>query len=43
VGGVPRLNQGDGLHPTAEGYRVVASVVWPALEPLLRSAQPERR
>jgi acyl-CoA thioesterase-1 len=43
VGGVPRLNQGDGLHPTAEGYRVVASVVWPALEPLLGGAQRKGR
>jgi len=39
VGGNPKLNQGDGLHPTAEGYRRVADVVWPVLEPVLREAQ----
>jgi acyl-CoA thioesterase I len=38
VAGDPRLNQGDGLHPTAEGYRHVADVVWPVLEPVLRAA-----
>jgi len=38
VGGDPRFNQGDGIHPTAEGYRLVADVVWPVLEPVLRSA-----
>jgi acyl-CoA thioesterase-1 len=38
VGGVPRLNQADGVHPTAEGQRVIADVVWPVLEPLLREA-----
>ena len=36
VGGDPKLNQRDGIHPTAEGHRVVAEVVWRYLEPLLR-------
>ncbi len=38
VGGNPRFNQGDGIHPNAEGYRIVADVVWPVLEPVLRDA-----
>ena len=35
VGGVPRLNQADGVHPTAEGQKVLADTVWPFLRPLL--------
>jgi acyl-CoA thioesterase-1 len=38
VGGVPRLNQADGIHPTAEGQRIMADVVWPTLEPVVRRA-----
>lgn len=37
VAGVERLNQRDGIHPTAEGARVVADHVWPVLEPLVRA------
>lgn len=33
----PRLNQPDGIHPTAEGARVVAGHVWSALDPVLRA------
>jgi acyl-CoA thioesterase I len=36
VGAVARLNQSDGIHPTAEGYRIVVERLWPYLEPLLR-------
>jgi acyl-CoA thioesterase I len=36
VGGVARLNQADGIHPTAEGQRVMAETVWRVLGPLLR-------
>jgi acyl-CoA thioesterase I len=36
VGGVPELNQGDGIHPNAEGSRVVAENVWRVLAPVLR-------
>jgi acyl-CoA thioesterase-1 len=36
VAGVERLNQGDGIHPTAEGQRRMADIVWRALEPVLR-------
>jgi acyl-CoA thioesterase I len=35
VAGIPRLNQGDGLHPTAEGARIVARNVWRTLGPAL--------
>lgn len=35
VGGVPGLNLPDGIHPTAEGHRIVAETVWKILEPLL--------
>lgn len=35
VAGDTRLNQPDGIHPTAEGQRVVADRLWPHLRPLL--------
>ena len=40
-----RLNQGDGIHPNAEGQRLIAEHVWPHLRPLLvkRGADPTRR
>jgi len=37
VGGRPELNLADGLHPSAEGHRVLAAKVAPALKALLRS------
>ncbi len=37
VGGVPRLNFPDGIHPNAEGHKILAENVWNVLEPLLRS------
>lgn len=36
VGGEPTLNLPDGVHPNAEGHRIVAETVWKTLEPLLR-------
>jgi acyl-CoA thioesterase-1 len=36
VGGNARLNQGDGIHPTAEGYRIIVDRLWPYLRPLLK-------
>ncbi len=33
----PELNQADGIHPTAEGYRLVADTVFAALQPLLET------
>lgn len=35
VGGEVALNQQDGIHPTAEGHRIVADNVWKELEKLL--------
>jgi len=35
VGGVARLNQRDGIHPTAEGARIVADNVWTILAPIV--------
>jgi len=35
VAGIESLNQRDGIHPTAEGARVVADNVWAVLEPML--------
>lgn len=35
VGGVRRLNQRDGIHPTAEGARILADNVWTVLKPIV--------
>jgi acyl-CoA thioesterase-1 len=35
VAGNPRLNQEDGIHPTAEGTELVADRIWAALQPAL--------
>jgi acyl-CoA thioesterase-1 len=37
VAGIAKLNQGDGIHPTAEGARRAARNIWPGLERALRS------
>src|SRR5262245_35080560 len=37
VAGDAELNQPDGIHPTAEGQRIVAELVWRTLEPVLRA------
>lgn len=34
------LNQADGIHPTAEGYRIVAQTVFDVVEPLLKKGSP---
>jgi acyl-CoA thioesterase-1 len=36
VAGVTRLNQADGIHPTAEGQRALADLLWPELERVLK-------
>ena len=36
VGGIPELNQADGIHPTSKGQKIVANNVWEILEPLLK-------
>jgi acyl-CoA thioesterase-1 len=40
VGGDPRLNQPDGIHPTAEGHRIIAGTVVNGLRPLLPVSPP---
>ena len=35
VGGEAKLNQEDGIHPTAEGAKIVAENIWKELKPLL--------
>ena len=37
VAGIERLNQRDGIHPTAEGARMVADNVWTVLRPMLKT------
>jgi acyl-CoA thioesterase I len=37
VAGVDHLNQPDGIHPTAEGARIVADNVWAVLAPVVES------
>lgn len=37
VGGEPELNQADGIHPTAEGQKIVAENVWAVLKNLLQA------
>jgi acyl-CoA thioesterase-1 len=41
VGGDPKLNQPDHIHPTAEGHRVVAENVWKVLKPVLAAVPSE--
>ena len=35
VGGIPELNQEDGIHPTAKGQKIIAETVWEVIEPIL--------
>jgi len=35
VAGIPSLNIADGMHPNAEGARLVERTIWHAIEPLL--------
>jgi acyl-CoA thioesterase I len=39
VAGNDALNQRDGIHPTAQGARIVADNVWSALKPLVEAQQ----
>lgn len=41
VAGVARLNQGDGVHPTAEGQQIIAETVGETVVPLAREAHAE--
>lgn len=41
VGGVDSLMQDDGIHPTAQGHRIVAENVWETLRPVLEEERSE--
>lgn len=43
VGGVPSLNQGDGIHPNIKGHKIVAQNVWEVLKPVLETMQGTNR
>jgi acyl-CoA thioesterase I len=38
VGGHRELNQQDLIHPSPEGHRIIADLVWRTLEPILRQS-----
>lgn len=40
VGGEPKLNLADGIHPNAEGYKIIAKTVLEHLEPMLQERRP---
>lgn len=42
VAGERELNQGDGIHPTAEGQRIVAENVWAVLEDVIEEEEEEQ-
>jgi len=35
VAGIPELNLADGIHPNADGSRIILETIWAALEPML--------
>jgi acyl-CoA thioesterase-1 len=35
VGGIAKLNQRDGIHPTPAGHKLVARTVWRTIQPIL--------
>ncbi len=37
VGGIARFNQRDQIHPTAEGHRLIADLVWKTLAPMVEA------
>jgi acyl-CoA thioesterase I len=39
VAGVRTLNQSDGIHPNAEGARIMADIVWRSLSPALEGGR----
>lgn len=43
VGGEPSLNQADGIHPNAEGAKIVAATVWKSLNPIIGVTKPSGR
>jgi acyl-CoA thioesterase I len=43
VAGQARLNQGDGIHPTAEGIDIIVAGILPAVEAFLTKVSAQRR
>lgn len=43
VAGLPQLNIADGMHPNAEGARIIERAMWETLEPLLDKSPGARR
>ncbi|WP_347159218.1 arylesterase [Pontibacter chitinilyticus] len=39
VAGIPKLNQGDGVHPTEEGQKIVTENVWQVLQPIVTNEE----
>jgi len=35
VGGIPELNQADGIHPTAKGHQIVTENIWTVLKDII--------
>lgn len=35
VGGIPELNQADGIHPTAKGHQIVTENIWAVLKEVI--------
>ena len=35
VGGIPDLNQADGIHPTAKGHQIVTENIWAVLKEVI--------
>jgi acyl-CoA thioesterase I len=43
VAGIPQLNIADGMHPNAEGARIIERAVWHTLQPLLEKSPARAR
>jgi acyl-CoA thioesterase-1 len=43
VGGNPALNQADGIHPTADGYRHIAAALYPYVQTAIEQMRHNRR
>lgn len=42
VAGVPSLNQADGIHPTAEGYRIITEKMYPSVRQAIERRKQEK-
>jgi acyl-CoA thioesterase-1 len=43
VAGIPHLNIADGIHPNAEGARIIERTMWRTIEPLLEKSPGDAR